>query len=231
MSITVQNELRRENMKDLYGYKEKDVSGFLQFIKENPALSKSRLFYEYAKKVKKAQGTVRNMYYAMVKAGVLDVDVKKITPFDSEEERKLIKDVIRLKRSGKSVRKAVLFLAGGDAKKALRYQNKYRNALSVKPQLVREIEGEIDKEMGKSEKDGGEKVNFNGVQLKRLKKEIDLLVERISQGVRKENDYLKSRVTTLERENERLLFMVYGEHNSQNAIKKFYLDKGKDILN
>ena len=232
MSIKSENEKGDEYMKDLYGYKDKDVVGLLEFIKKNPDLSKSRLFSEYAKKVKKAKGTVRNMYYATVKAGLSSFEVKKIFPFSAEEERKLIKDIINLKRSGKSVRSAVIKLACGDAKKALRYQNKYRNALAVKPELIKEIEEEIKKETGdnvdcfrKPEK------RINEVQFRRLKSEIDALVLKISENVRNENDYLKRKIAVLERENERLLSVLYKNDDTDNPIRKLYLKKDKNVLN
>lgn len=232
-------------MKDLYGYKEKDIQGLSEFIEKNQGKKKTELFFSYAKKVKKAEGTVRNMYYAMIRAGKnnnefkdkymfgLFVDVKKIEKFSADDERKLIKDILLLKREGKSVRCAVYELSGGDSKKALRYQNKYRNALAVKPELVEEIVKEINKEKGENIDylKKPEKKRINEVQLRRLKNEIDGLVSRISESVKTENDYLKNRVMLLERENQKLYSALYEKDKDNNPLIKIFHDKDKNALN
>jgi capsular polysaccharide biosynthesis protein len=64
--------------------------------------------------------------------------------FTKEEEKELIKQILTLKSQGVSVRRAVYQLANNDVKKALRYQNKYRNALKNKgliEEVVKEIKG------------------------------------------------------------------------------------------
>ena len=54
----------------------------------------------------------------------------------------------------------------------------------------------------------------------RLKKEIDNLVNKISQKVRKENSYLKVRISFLEAENARLNNILYG--NSGVKVVEYF---------
>jgi len=133
--------------------------------------------------------------------------------FNEDEEKQLIKSVLLKKEEGVSVRGAIMELAEGDAKKALRYQNKFRNALKRKPRLVAEVVHELKAE-GKDVKDVVVKSSpvslISETQFKHLKTEINGLVARISESVRKENEYLKNRIVSLERENLKLSNLLYG---------------------
>ena len=66
-------------------------------------------------------------------------------------------------------------------------------------------------------------------QLKNLQSEINALVERISDGVRAENERLKERVRALESENAELTAAL-GEDGSR-AAEFFGKKSGKNILN
>ncbi len=135
-------------MEKIYGYKEKDVKGLAEFIKSRKNGTLSGAFSEYAIKAGKAQGTVRNLYYAVAKKSIVDdefcqkyldgkpLSVSKIESFDENEERKLVSDILKEKLKGRSVRSVILEMAEGDYKKALRYQNKFRNATRANPELI-----------------------------------------------------------------------------------------------
>lgn len=220
-------------MNKIYGYKQADVIGLAKFIKEKKGLNLTETFIKFAQKTGKAKGTIRNMYYALVKHSLTDKEftkkylggtplaVNKIVEFDEKTEQNLIEQILILKSQGKSVRGAILELANGDSTLALRYQNKYRNILKNQPERIKERA----KELGIKEI-----VNpYNKlpeVQYLRLKQEIDGLVDRISLKINTENQILRERISMLEAENDRLNKQVYSNFNSNSALG--YLKKGKD---
>ena len=124
------------------------------------------------------------------------------------------------KLRGKSVRSSVISLAGGDAKKALRFQNKFRSALKNKPDLV----GGILKKLQLQNADAQtkqESFSVSEIQMLRLKKEINGLVEKISAKIRRENRFLKERVERLEAENAKLSAELYGNLGAAGAVRYF----------
>ncbi len=199
-------------MEKIYGYKEKDVLGLAEFILSRQGGTLTGAFCEYAQKCGKAQGTVRNLYYALAKKSRSDdefrqkylggrtLNVGEIVEFNEQEEENLARKIIREKIKGRSVRSVIFELANGDEKMALRYQNKYRNLLKNSPELIEKIT--------EQEWDGQpQAVKYPLVreeQLKKLKSEISGLVDKISMSVRKENDKLRAKITLLERENSKL---------------------------
>ena len=134
-----------------------------------------------------------------------------------------------MKKQGRSVRSAIMELADGDAKLALRYQNKFRNAMKSNPELVKKIALEIG-----DNADEFSPNNFSGAisdaQFKRVKSEINGLVDRISLKVRKENVLLKERIGILERENQKLYALLV-DKNKADAIKYFRLKDQRSLLN
>ncbi len=205
-------------MKMIYGYKEKDVISLAQAIRERRGSTLSELFENFATQHGKAKGTVRNLYYALAKHSkenkefceqYLDgapVQVEKIIEFNDCEERRLIKLVLSGRADGKSVRSVVNNLANGDAKQALRFQNKYRNALKNKPELISQILTELKSE-GKSlpiKTPLSNQPIISDAQFKAVKESINGLIFRLSNKLKKENEYLKERVSMLEIENLRL---------------------------
>lgn len=213
-------------MNKIYGYKTEDVALLAQYIKNRGNASLTSIFNEYASNHGKAKGTVRNLYYALAKKSVEDgefcqkylagepIKVSKIVEFDEKEERQLIKSILLAQNKGKSVRSFIMELSNGHSKTALRYQNKYRNAIKNKPQLLQSIIKELEQE---NEGFCANNINKtlsnrkeNDEKIQRLKHDIDLLVEKIAIDIRKENQLLKERVVSLEKENLRLLKLVYG---------------------
>ncbi len=235
-----------DDMEKIYGYKQKDVSDFIEFLKKRKNTPLTSVFKEYAFESGKSKGTIRNMYYSIVKKSISDgeftnkyfdgVPLKKQTvkEFTSQEESALIKNILQGKRQGKSVRSIILELSGGDEKKALRYQNKYRNILKNNQPLVSETVKEIRAENGLNY-DPFEYKDYKSVvpdyQLKRLQTEINGLIERVTDKLKRENAYLKGRVGELEVENLKLKNMLYGGDVSGKLTTFFGGNGEKDLLN
>ena len=217
-------------MEKPYGYKLQDMTDFAKFIAGGGLRGRplSESFKAYAKISGKAAGSVRNLYYALAKFSREDAEftsaylggkaikVDKGETF-SEEENAVVSRINEFRSRGVSVRRATMCLAGGDAKKALRYQNKYRNSLKC---LAENPTGSDGEKPVAAEKVVGNK----DFLLKRLKKEIDLLADRLSADLKKENAALIRQLAALKSENERLQRELYG--NSGQTLKYFATEKG-----
>lgn len=232
-------------MEKIYGYKEEDVVGLAEYVKRRNGKPLTEIFAEYGKIIGKAKGTVRNMYYALVKYCEKDEEfrlehfgdnpltVGKIVGFNANEEKELIKKILIARKDKRSVRSVITELAGGDMKTALRYQNKYRNAVKNNPGLISEIIGEIraeDETFTVAEKTPV-KNPIPDAQFKKLKSEIDNLISRVSLKLRKENEYLKDRIGALEMENMRLSNTLYGNTGAVSAMRLLKAGKNKKLIN
>ena len=225
-------------MEKIYGYKREDGISLCELIKSKPSYSPSRLFDEYSAVSGKSKGTVRNMYYALAKVSKADkkfcdeyldgksLEIGKIESFADGDDLDLVKKVLNLKNQGFSVRKAVRVLANGDDKLALRYMNKYRSTIKSKPSVLDLAIEELGIEREGNSKPVEVKELVSEVQLRRLKNQINSLVFRISDKVRRENEYLKQRVSALEMQNLRLSNMLCGE--KPNTVLKFFNKKGNN---
>jgi predicted transcriptional regulator len=112
---------------------------------------------------------------------------------------------------GKSVRYAVNYLANNNSVTALRLQNKYRNLLKTNPTLIEKVK----KELGIKEKKVEERDSlrhFNQFQILRVKKEINNLLDKTLDELKRENVALKNKVKELE---EKIV-----ELSNQNLIEK-----------
>ncbi len=200
----------------------------------------TEIFEEYGAQNGLASGSVRNAYYELVKksrneafsAKYLNgerLTAQEVRLFGEEEERTLVKTILLGKRDGRSARSVIFDLAGGDRKLALRFQNKYRNVLRAKPVLIHSLVEEIRAESGAAfDPLLDSSPRFRGTQLKRLQSEINALVERISDGVRAENERLKARVRTLEVENAELTAAL----SAGGKTADYFKNKGeKNVLN
>ena len=229
-------------MSKIYGYKEKDVLELAKFLQSENDGNLSEKFERFAINSGKSKGTVRNLYYALAKMSKSDqdfcnkylggkaVEVEKIVSFSEIEERKLIKEILLKTAQGKSVRKAIKEISKGDEKVALRYQNKYRNALSKKPKLITEIKEELKKEgvvFKENAKNSENSIKIINQQFEKLKKEIDGLVGRIQLKERKENEYLRQKIAVLEKENLRLSNLVYRGCDKMNVFDFFRASEDK----
>ena len=228
-------------MENLYGFRKADAVNLLAFVKEKKGESLSSIFTRYAKISKKSKGTIRNLYYTLTKLSLTDADfrekyldgktlkVEEKLEFSPCEERALIKQILKMKGDGVSVRRAVKELARGDEKLALRYQNKYRSLLKSKKSLVIEIVSELKGEKeGFSVSLGREKKFpvFSEVQVGRLKKEINSLFERTFSSLRKENAFLSQENARLREQNEQMRKILYGERG-ENSVQTYFLNGEK----
>ena len=231
-------------MKNMYGYREEDVIGLAELLKIRKNKPLSAVFEEYGIKSGKAKGTVRNLYYALAKISVSDKDfcekyldgtplsVGKIVEFNKCEERTLIKKILIAKSEGCSVRSAIMELARGDAKTALRFQNKYINAVKNNPEIIKEIINELHKkgkDVEKAVENRKGEVISDG-QFEKIKNEINGLVGRIALKTQKENEFLKARISALERENIKLYNILYGKA-SPDTLKYFRRGGERGIIN
>ncbi len=229
-------------MEKIYGYKESDIVGLIDCLERNDKLPLSRVFEIYANQSGKSKGTVRNLYYALAKASRMNeefckkylngkqLSVSQIVEFSSDEEQDLIDKVLLERTEGKSVRSIIMNMANGDSRLALRYQNKYRNALKNKPKTV-SVALERLKSQGKDvslliEKKPSQIVSDG--QIGTLKKEINDLFDRVVIKLRCENQRLKDRIVALENENMRLRRFVYGGSLPETIN---YFGGGKNMLN
>lgn len=110
------------------------------------------VFKNFANEHNKNMYSVRNFYYNLVRMAGADPRIKRVlddnkialkltSHFSRNEELELLREV--LIDNGKSVRSVCFELAKGDKITAIRYQNKYRNLLKSKPDLVQKISREI----------------------------------------------------------------------------------------
>ena len=237
-------------MDKIYGYKEKDVIGLAKYVSERKNKSLTEVFSSYGLMIGKAKGTVRNMYYALARysnehpefcaeyLGGKPIKVGKIVEFDKTEERDLVKKILLARKDGKSARSVITELAGGDMKTALRYQNKFRNAVKNNTRLIAEIISEIRSDdaqsrplnTGMREISGTDRI-IPDSQFKRLRNEIDNLVGKISLKLRRENAYLKDRVNSLELENMRLNNMLFGGSGAVGVMHRIKAGKDKKLVN
>lgn len=217
----------------IYGYKNQDVIGLINYLNESGDMPLSRVFAGYASESGKSKGTVRNLYYALAKRASSDAEfcdkflggrvlkVSKLEKFRDCEERALIRKILTETSKGRSVRSVITAISGGDEATALRYQNKYRNLVKKNPELIKEISNELGLPFIKKEQGV-----YCDLGLRRLKKEIDGLVSRISAETEKENKALKKEILILRAENERLRKI-----NSQSGIKGYFIaSKGESKI-
>lgn len=228
-------------MEKIYGYNQKDVLAFADLLKRCGNRPLKSLFEEFSVTSGKAKGTVKNLYYEIVKRSNKDdefckeyfngkpLSVERAKSFTKEQENWLISAVLDGTAKGQSVRKTLLTLADGDVKLALRYQNKYRNLMARNPDLFNTNKAQMQKN----------KLNakfplptISDSLLKKLKSSINNLVERVATKEREENSYLKKRVNYLEQENLRLSRLLYGKDDLSKAIKYFNTPtNGVDFVN
>ena len=214
-------------MYKVYGFKEKDIKDLALFIKKNRFLTLDKLFRAYAAKSGKAAGSVRNLYYALVKTAQNDgefcreylggkpISVCKTKKFEKEEEIKLLTAVFNGIKNGDSVRKTINAAANDNGKTALRLLNKYRSLLKNKQDLVKEVSEKVGISLPTAT---AEKVSSDAES--KVKKEIDALIGRISAKIKAENVRLRERILFLDGENRRLRERAFADKNGK-VIKYF----------
>ena len=179
------------------GYTTKETARLLSMAQEAERTGKSltAVFKTFAFETGRANGSVRNYYYQLIKTSANAPELKEKFPalnhmrvsknvsFTEKEEKDLVERVESGVRQGKSVRRTILEIAGGDEKLALRYQNKYRNVKKVRDKALFENKDYAYKE---------------------LTDKINALFERVGKSLKSENEKLKEKVKSLTEENKRL---------------------------
>ncbi len=194
-------------MAKINGYSREEAESFVKYICQGKGQGKTltRIFEEYAAATHRAKGSVRNYYYALLKstdnAEVREIlkgtslRAEDVRPFTDEETDKILREILRQKSKGVSVRRAVLNLADGDDKLMLRYQNKYRNVMSKQPERIERLM----KECGLDSSDGGRQA---------LEDKINSLYDRLNSSLKDEVKRLTALVKKLTDENSLLKLQV-----------------------
>ncbi len=189
-------------MNKINGYTEEEATGLIEYIYsgKNAGKTLSYLFETYGKEHSRAKGSVRNYYYAFLKKQedgrvrrILEgknLSAGEIKPFTEEETDEMLRAILAERKKGYSVRKAIMNVCGGDEKRMLRMQNKYRNLLKKQPERVERAA----REAGMPE----EKTFLQ----RKLEREIDALYARLAIDLRRENERLKAELEKLRSELE-----------------------------
>lgn len=184
------------------GYSKEEAQSFIKFICTGKQNGKTLtcLFGEYARATDRAQGSVRNYYYGLLKddsdgakellAGK-NLKAGEIKTFSDEETDKVLKAILEQKSKGVSVRRAVLELAQGDGKLMLRYQNKYRNTMAKEPEKIEKMLQSC-------------KIDVEKDARKVIEEQIDNLYDRLALSLREENKRLGVVIKRLTDENRLL---------------------------
>ena len=212
----------------IYGYKNEDVTGLINYLEKRKNVPLTRVFNEYAKISKKSKGTIRNLYYALAKRskedeefrtkmlGGVALEVSVLEKFSPKSEEELVSKIISEKAKGRSVRSIINEMSGGNEILALRYQNKYRNIVIKNPEFIESIAKKQGLNISESKSDSV----ISDFSLKRLKKEIDGLINRISIETAKENTALKKQVRYLEIQNGELKKLL--ADSGRNMVKEYF---------
>lgn len=203
-------------MESLYGFKEKDVLSLAEFLKDRKNGPLTEVFKAYAKASGKEAGTVRNLYYAMAKKSAESEEFRKkylngkrmkvneIKTFSKEETEDIMKKILLKRSEGKSVRKAVGEISKGNIKLALRYQNKYRAALSDET-LINDLKSQGFDIVSELNRGKNKKTNKNTE---------DFYIKSIS-FLKKENAGLKKELTRLKNQNDKLMCGLSGKEKKR----------------
>ena len=121
--------------------------------------------------------------------------MEKIVPFTEAETDGILREILKQKSKGVSVRRAVLNLAKGDDRLMLRYQNKYRNVVNKEPERLERLL----KECGFGSTDEAQK---------RIEEEINGLYDKLAASLKEENKRLTTVLKRLTDENALLKLQI-----------------------
>lgn len=195
-------------MNKINGYTEEEARNLVEYISSGKREGKtlSGLFASYAQKTGRAKGSVRNYYYSLLRSTGDDrvrkllkgkaLKAEKIIPFSEDETDKILKEILKQKSKGVSVRKAVLNLSKGDDKLMLRYQNKYRNVAAKQPERIERLMRECGLKSGADEARA------------RIEEEINGLYDRLAASLKEENKRLTTLLKRLTDENSLLRLQI-----------------------
>lgn len=106
------------------------------------------VFDSVAAQTGRKPNSIRNYYYMSVRGGGAPDGVEcqraaPFVPFDDEELHSLVRQILRSRAEGRSVRACVMELGNGERARTLRYQNKYRSILRTRPEYIRQVMDEL----------------------------------------------------------------------------------------
>lgn len=241
-------------MDKINGFNSEEIKQLIALAKEGKQQGKSltSIFEEFAKSSGRAKGSVRNFYYSLLSRAEKSMDIKrqflgeeselkagKIVEFVPEESKKLLKSILELKHGGRSIRSIIIQLANGDDKKILRYQNKYRNMLKNERETVLGVVSEISALRGScynpyEDKDKKE-IFASDYLFKRLQNEINSLYDRCTLSLKRENEKLKEKLQSAEKEILQLKLSLERSislNTTACKIKEFFNRKdSKELIN
>lgn len=211
---------------------ENEIKRFFQRANEakNKGESLTKVFEEFAFKTGRAKGSVRNFYYSSLKRAENDptfrkkflsdveLSTNKIIVFDKAESKLLLEKILLGQTFGKSVRRVISEMTQ-NPQIALRYQNKYRNLLKYNRETVLQIREQIAQKYGKCY-DPYQTKNDRETQVSVLKKEINLLFDRIALKLKYENQNLKKQLEESQRENLLLKRLIEDKNQTKEISKK-----------
>ncbi len=134
-------------MNNLSVWDDEEVKSLFRFVevKKSEGVPLIKIFSLFAKCVNRKQNSVRNYYYREIKNLKVNKNrelelginlnnhiAKTPEPFSEKDTKEVVAKIKNLLEQGYSVRGACLELAGGDASKMVRYQNKYRSEVKYK---------------------------------------------------------------------------------------------------
>lgn len=143
-------------MNNLNVWEDEEVKSLFKFVevKKSEGVPLIKIFNLFAKCVNRKQNSVRNYYYREIKnlkenknrelrlgINLKNHIAKTPEPFSEKDTKEVVSNIKSLLEQGYSVRGACLELAGGDAGKMVRYQNKYRAEVKYKQNEKEKNEG------------------------------------------------------------------------------------------
>ena len=194
-------------MEKINGYSRAEAEELVRYVGEGRRMGKTltSLFAAYGKAHGRAGGSVRNYYYKLLKtenaAPLLEgkgLRAETIVPFTDGETDEMLRSILAERKKGCSVRRAIANVCGGDAKKMLRYQNKYRNMLKKQPDAVRAAARKAGVSIETVPRTAKSDLQ------RRVEAEINALYDRLALSLREENERLKKTIEQLNEENELL---------------------------
>ena len=220
-------------------WQDEEVKTLFKFVEVKKSEGKPliKIFNEFAKMVGRQQNSVRNYYYNEIKnlqndekrKKMLGVNLnlhlaKKPQHFSKLEEKNILNKINELINKGYSVRRACLTLAGGDATKMIRYQNKYRTSLK---------QNNKGEQMGTIIKMPERKTIMNDEDIKALFMGLVKLVKKQEQTKAKDEFETALTITNEKLRNAMNEIILKTEKieklQSQINLLKYELEKSKDI--
>lgn len=174
-------------MKKNFEWKDDEVKKLFLIVEKGKENNKSLIecFSEYAKISGRKKNSVRNYYYhelnklqrdrercKKLKINLSNHTITNFENFSNEETFKLVKEILREKCLGNSVRKSCYNLANGNLDLMIRFQNKYRNVLKTNPSLIQKALNELKKE-GLQVKQKNLNLEENVIQFKKPENQIN----------------------------------------------------------